>query len=414
MTTPTTLPPPSPVRWPILAGVWLLYCCFGVTAAGMAPLVAPITRDLEISHSVMGGVLGVWQLVYIAASIPCGLLLDRLGARWALFIGALLIAASGLFRSVAPDAVALCLAVGVFGLGGPIVSAGSPKVVSQWFEGSARGFAMGVYLTGPSIGGIVALSLTNSVLMPWLDDSWRGVLRIWALFTLVSAFAWLALASLPAARQMERKLAAEPKLPEWQVLKSLLALPALRLVLLMSIGIFLFNHGLNNWLPELLRASGMTASEAGYWSSIPTAVAIFCSLLIPRLATPRRRLWMLALLCCAAGTASLLLHAGPGLILMAGLLIQGIARGALMAVTMLTLVELPGVAGRHVGVASGLFFSAAEIGGASGPLLLGLLYDATGGFHAGLYLLTAVAALLLLATWRLSRRVDLTAPAKPD
>ena len=402
------------MRWLILAGVWLLYCCFGVTAAGLAPLVAPITRDLEISHSVMGGVLGVWQLVYIAASVPCGILLDRLGARWALFLGTALIAASGLFRSLALDTVTLYLAVGVFGLGGPIVSAGSPKVVSQWFTGRERGFAMGVYLTGPSIGGIAALALTNSVLMPWLDDSWRGVLQIWVWVTIVSAFAWLALSTLPAARRMERRLAAEPTAPQLEVLASLLRLRALRLVLLMSVGIFLFNHALNNWLPELLRANGMSAAAAGIWAAVPTAVAIACSLLIPRLATPERRLPILALLCCAAGIASLMLHAGPGPILLGGLMVQGIARGALMAVTMLTLVELPGVAGRHVGTASGLFFAAAEIGGASGPVLLGVLYDLTGGFDAGLYLLTGIAALLLLAVWQLNRLVDLAAPPRVE
>ena len=42
-------------------------------------------------------------------------------------------------------------------------------------------------------------------------------------------------------------------------------------------------------------------------------------------------------------------------------------------------------------LASGFFFSAAEIGGVLGPVTLGLLYDATGNFDTGLYFLTAVA-----------------------
>jgi hypothetical protein len=123
-------------------------------------------------------VLGVWQLVYIAAAVPCGALLDRLGARPAVFIGALFIAASGALRGVAIDFWTLCLAVGLFGIGGPLVSAGAPKVVAQWFKGSARGMAMGIYITGPAIGAIVALSLSNSVLMPWLDDV-AAVLQVW-------------------------------------------------------------------------------------------------------------------------------------------------------------------------------------------------------------------------------------------
>ena len=64
-------PATSSVRWVVLFGVWGTYFCFGLTIAGLAPLIEPITRDLGISHKAMGGVLGVWQLVYIAAAVPC-------------------------------------------------------------------------------------------------------------------------------------------------------------------------------------------------------------------------------------------------------------------------------------------------------------------------------------------------------
>jgi cyanate permease len=395
--------PRSSARWLMLTGVWLLYTCFGMTSVGLAPLVAPITRDLGLSHSVMGAVMGVWQLVYIASSVPCGALLDRLGPRRALFLGALLIGASGLLRSLAVDELTLCLAVGVFGLGGPLISSGAPKVVSAWFRGRERGMAMGIYMTGPAIGGILALTLSNAVLMPWLDHDWRRVLLLWAGASFVSAFAWLMLSAHPAARLHERRAAAEPRRSQREVLATLLAMPAVRLVLAMSVGIFMFNHGLNNWLPELLRASGMSAVAAGYWAAVPTAIGIAASLMIPRLATPERRFIILMLLCAAAATATLLLHAGPGSLLLSGLILQGIARSTLMTVTMLALVEMRGVGEKYAGTASGLFFSAAEVGGATGPLVLGVLYDATGGFDAGLYLLGGIAGVLLFAAARLGR-----------
>ena len=111
-------PATSSVRWIVLFGVWGTYFCFGLTIAGLAPLIEPITRDLGISHTAMGGVLGVWQLVYIAAAVPCGTLLDRIGTRRALFLGALIIAASGFLRGIADSALMLYLAVGLFGVGG--------------------------------------------------------------------------------------------------------------------------------------------------------------------------------------------------------------------------------------------------------------------------------------------------------
>jgi len=127
------------------------------------------------------------------------------------------------------------------------------------------------------------------------------------------------------------------------------------------------------------------------------------SLLIPRLATPERRFHILGGLCIAAMLASLLLHSQDNLTLSAGLILQGIARSSLMTVLILTLVELPGIGEQRVGVASGLFFSAAEIGGVLGPLGMGIIYDATGHFSGALNALTGVALLMFVGSIYLSR-----------
>ena len=69
----------------------------------------------------------------------------------------------------------------------------------------------------------------------------------------------------------------------------------------------------------------------------------------------------------------------------------------------LSLVELPGIGASRAGTASGLFFSAAEVGGMLGPLGMGMLYDASGNFHGALAGLSAVAILLTIGTLRLRR-----------
>lgn len=277
---------PPAIRWAILFGVWSVYFCFGLTITGLAPIVGPITRDLDISHTAMGGVLGIWQLVYIAAAVPCGAFLDRVGARRAVFLGALIIALSGLLRGVAEDVVTLYLAVGLFGIGGPIVSAGAPKEIARWFKGKDRGLAMGIYITGPALGGIIALSATNSVLMPFFAGDWRSVLLLWAAVTAVGAGIWFTIASLPAARRHDPPKSNTKPPPQREVIGALLRIPEVRLLLVMSVAIFTLNHGLANWLPEILRVGGMTAVEAGYWATVPTIIGIAASLTIPRLATP--------------------------------------------------------------------------------------------------------------------------------
>ena len=390
-------------RWLILAGVLLLYTTFGISVASVAPLVSTIEVDLGIRHAAMGAVLGVWQFVYIGAAIPCGMLLDRVGSRHAFTLGALLMAGSALGRSFAEDYIQLLIAVGLFGLGGPFISAGAPKVVAEWFEGRERGLAMGIYITGPGIGAVLTLSLTNSVLMPWLDGDWRRVLRFWGLLSLISVVAWIAISWLPGLRRNYQTVS-----HGWgSALLPLLQLPSVRVVLVMGIGVLFFTHGLSNWLPELLRSGGMRMDQAGFWATVPVVVAIFGALLIPRLAIPSRRIFVLLVLFFCAMGASLLLRGATEPTLGAGLVVDGLARSSMMTVLILTLVEIDGVGKERAGTAGGLFFAIAEIGGVSGPVILGVLYDATGDFSAGLGLLTGVSLFLLVTLGLLKKRSGL-------
>ena len=393
---------PSNYRWVLLGGVWLIYFCFGLTTASMAPLVAPITAELGIGHSTMGAILGAWPLVYIAAAIPCGMLLDRLGARVALLIAALIMGASGVARGLAGDETVLFAAVGLFGIGGPLISIGAPKLIANWFEGTSRGTAMGIYITGPSLGGIAALSLTNGVLMPLTGQDWRMVLFIYAGFVAASGLLWLAIASHPAARAHGSTQEGGKKF-DIGAFAEVLRLREVRIVLVMSVGIFFINHGLNNWLPELLRGRGLTPAMAGYWASIPTVIGVIGSLIIPRLATPERRVRVMLLLFVSALLASLLLHANPGPWLVSGLMLQGLARSSMMTIAILLLMETSGVPKARLGLAGGMFFTAAEIGGVLGPLTIGILSDLTGDFTAPLMAVTAACLVLILLIGVLGR-----------
>lgn len=392
------------MRWLLLFGLWFAYFSFGAIIASIAPLVEAIQADLGLSYSAMGSIMGAWQLVYIGAALPAGMLLDRLGARLALLLGIALMAGSAVGRAFAADYWTLLGAVMLFGIGGPIISSGAPKVVTDIFAGSGRGLAMGIYMTGPTLGGVAALTLTHSVLMPAFDDDWRAVMLLWGALAAFATLSWITLATFagPRTRGFVRDEDANALPGGLPAIRRILRLPAVRLVLVMGVGAFLINHGLSNWLPELLRNGGMAAAAAGNWAALPMLVGAVGSLIIPRLATPARRYRILLMLCLSAALASLALLVVHPLVLPAALVLQGLARASLMTVLILTLVELPGLDSRHAGTASGLFFTAAEVGGVLGPLGLGLLYDATGGFAAGLYALAAVAAAMALGTARLA------------
>ena len=398
--------PKGPYRWVVLCGVWLIYFSFGLTVAALGPLVTPITDDLNMTFSEMGTVLGAWPLVYILAALPCGFLIDRIGPRRGLLIAALIMGLSGLLRSAADTHFTLFLAVAIFGLGGPLISIGAPKVIALLFQGKNRGLAMGIYITGPGLGGVIAASTTNSVLLPFFDENWRLVMCAYGFFTLFSGLMWLLLSQNAAGEIIKSAVSETTRDSIPKTFKRLATIPSVQLVLALSIGIFFINHGLNNWLPEIIRAHGLSAASAGYWASIPTAVSVLSALLIPRYATPEKRILILALLIFSSFVATLLLQIAPGPVMLTGLVLQGIARGAMMTVALLLLVEIPNVGPKRAGTAGGLFFTAAEIGGVSGPVAIGLVHDATGGFSYALITLTVITLALLALLYPLKRALS--------
>ncbi|MEQ8248214.1 MAG: MFS transporter [Alphaproteobacteria bacterium] len=408
-------PAGHPFRWAMLGGVWLIYFSFGLLSASMAPLVARITADLEISHTAMGSILGAWPLVYIVVAIPCGAFVDRVGLKWSLFLAALIMATSGGLRAVAPDFWTMFLAVGIFGIGGPLISIGAPKAIAQWFKGPERGLAMGIYITGPALGSVLSLSLTNSVLLPLVGGEWRSVLLVHAGLVVAAGFAWLLVAMNPINRAVEATHRRRGSMGEQiAVFGTLLRIPSVVLVLMMSVGIFFFYHGMGNWLPELLRHGGMAPSAAGLWASLPVIVGIVGSLVVPRLATPGRRFAILLILFVSIALGAILLFSPAMPSIVASLIVQGLGRGSLMAVAMLILMETRGVEAQHMGAAGGLFFSAAEIGGVLGPLTIGMVSDLTGGFDGALWMMIAISGalvLLLFAHRAAERRAALLAGA---
>jgi cyanate permease len=382
---------------------------FGLNMAGLAPLVPDIEAGLGFSHASMGTVLGAWQFIYIFAAIPCGLVLDRMGTHKALFWGALLIGASGIARGFAGEYLHLLAAVALFGLGGPLISAGAPKVVSENFTGAERGLAMGIYITGPGVGVMVSLLFTQPMLMPLLGGRWGLVLILWGFAALAAGLFWL-LVGRGVTRSGDP---ITPNAPLWNEISAVLSLSPVRLILLMSIGIFSINHAMNNWLVELLHNFGAGLKQASLLAVVPAVVGIVSALTLPRLATGSRRFSILiALFSCSLFGSLLFLIGGMGSWLYLALILMGIAGGSMMTVLILTLVEVPGVGERRAGTAGGFFFSAAEIGGVGGPVAIGVLYGGSGGFSSALALLALVALLLIGAVVPLRRL--LAGPGKAE
>ena len=388
----------DPYRWTVFSGLFGLYFAFGVVAMSIPPIVGEVRADLGLSRGGMGLALGAWQLVYIATAPPAGRVVDRLGLRRSLAIGALVILASGLARASAGGLVGFWSAIALFGIGGPLISAGAPKVVSTWFSDEhERRFAVGAYNTAPVLGGMATLVLSNSVFMP-LTGSWRLTVAFESAAMLVAVTAWL------VVTRRKPPTAAMPAPGDGSGgLRSLLADPRVRTVLVLALGFFFIAHGLDGWLPSVLREhNGFSPMAAANWTAVSGAVGIVTSLTLPRRATRARLPILMAGTLVVVALGLMAVVVAPTFLVPVPMVAIGV-RYALIPLTIVTLMDSPAVGPRNMGQAFGLFFAVAEVGGVTGPLIVGRVADTAVGFGGALVLVGAVCVLMLVAVARLSR-----------
>ena len=384
----------SNYRWVMLVLLWLLYICFGIVSRAIFPLVTPILNDLRMIYSQMGLILGSWQLTYIMMALGAGSILDRWGVRKSIFAGAFVIGLSASLRYFANDSAFLLMAVALFGVGGPMISIGGPKTISAWFRGPSRGLAIGLYTSGNWIGGLLALALTNSLVMPMAGNNWRTTFAIYGLITFGIGLIWLLFSRGSENGQTSARISII------DVFRSLVRLHDVRIVLTMGLLAFAIGHGLGSWLPKILETSGLSGQQAGLAASITVAAGIPSILVIPSLVPLHYRGRVMAVLCILTAVNIVLVMQVSGAALLIGLAILGFISSPFMSLLLLILMDSPGVEDRYMGSAGGMFFCVAEIGGFAGPFLMGVLVDLTGTFMSGALFLAilciAIAALTFL------------------
>lgn len=370
----------------MLGIVWLLYAAFGLNMRSIAPVVTPIIADLKMSYSEMGTILGAWQLVYTPVAVFAGIAIDRWGIRKTLFAGALIMALSEGLRYFATGFVTLLPMVALFGIGAPLISIGAPKTVSLWFKGNDQAAAVSIYATAPWIGGLFAIGATNSLVMPLTGYSWRLVFASYSLLTALFALTWWLFAR---DKQSENSGSAGII----SVFIKLLKVPNVRIIVLAGLLTLFIDHGFMHWLPKMLENKGISSQAAGFTASIPLIAAIPAVFLVPRLVPGHFRGRFLAIWIFLAALGMVTTAAASSWLLIAGLILYGMTAPTMLPMLMLTLMNEPQVGPERMGLAGGLFFTIAEIGGFIGPLLMGVLVDATGAFLAGVLVL-AVAGLI--------------------
>lgn len=335
-------------------------------------------------------------MTYIVFAIAAGVIMDRWGIRRSIFWGALIIGLSAMLRSASTGFFSFLFFVALFGVGGPMISIGCPKTISTWFTGRERATAIGIYTTGPWIGGMVSLAATNSVVMPLTDYSWRQTFVWYGVMTCIFAGLWWGLT---------REVDTDIDTKRFNILKMLtefFKVRRVRLILLSGLLSFAIMHGYFAWLPKILENSGMSPARAGVASALPFLTSIVAVLIFPRYIPPRQRGWVIGLMALVASLSIfwVVVLQWP---VVPGLLLFGISGPCLIPLLVLCLMETPEIATKYIGSVTGVFFCIAEVGGFLGPFVVGYLVDFFESFTAGGLFLFGLGVLIFLLMYQLQR-----------
>ncbi len=347
------------------------------------PVVDEIVDDVGLSAAAAGLLTTLPVLCFGLFAPASPLLARRLGAERVLLVALVPILVGLLVRS-APSTAALFAGTLLAGAGIAVGNVIVPAVLKGRFATSV-GPLTGIY--SAALGGGAALGAGLTVpIQSALGVDWRGALAFWAMpAALTIAVVLVALVRDRATTTARGEPGAALSLLgdglAWQV------------TLFMGLQSLLFYAALA-WLPSILRDEGYSAETAGGLLALYALGGVPASLLSPVLATRLRTQSSLTTIVAggmAAGLTGLLVAPSAAVVWIAVLaLSQGAALGIALTIIILRAPD-PRRAAELSGMAQTIGYGLA----AAGPLVFGLLHDASGGWELPLAVLLALTVPLV-------------------
>ncbi|MEU0794235.1 MFS transporter [Amycolatopsis sp. NPDC005961] len=365
----------SPRRTAWWTGIALILFAVNLRAAVVG--VAPLLGEIKLSEGLSGTTAGILTALPIlcfgllAPAVPR--LAGRVGMERALVVALLLLCAGIAVRALDGR---VALFAGTVLVGGAITIGNVllPAMIKRDFADRA-GLMTGLYTMAISAGAALAAGLTVPIARAG-GMNWRGALAVWGGLAVLALFAWIPRAlraGLPGrgARSGKAVLSRQPL--AWQV-TGFMALQSLSY------------YSLASWVPQILASRGVDPAVAGLMLSIASLTGIAGALVAPVLATKtRKQSWAVLAITgtTALGVFGILVFPGLDVVTTA---VMGFGQGAALALA-LTLIVLRSPDGATASQLSGMAQSLGYTFGATGPFLLGVVHDASGGWTVPLVVL---------------------------
>ncbi len=380
-------------RWLVLAGILLAAFNLRTAVTSLTPLLETVGEAFGFGHGT-AGVLGMLPTAAFAFfGVATVRIVHRLGLERTTALAMAMAAAGLLARGFVQDTTGLMLTslLALAGMG--IGNVTLPPLVKRYFP-ERVGLLSSLYITILQLGTMLPAFAAVPMAQAY---GWRVSLGSWALLALAALVPWLAMLMRQGHAHGSDLPDAHPP-PGARVWRSMLAWALCAMFGMTSLA----TYAMFTWLPRWFVSEGTTQQAAGNLLGVYSAVGLATSLLVPLIAARIRRPFLIvafALACYATGFAGMLSSPLAAPVLWSALL--GLAGATFPLGLVLINLRTRTQAGSAAlsSFVQGVGYTVACLG----PLLFGLLHDASGAWHWPVAFLGACIVLLGWGGWQACR-----------
>jgi CP family cyanate transporter-like MFS transporter len=370
-------------RWYAVVALFLVGINLRPALSSVAPVLASIRTGTGLS-SAGAGLLTTLPVLCFGVFAPLSpRLANRFGSERTVLFSLLLLAAA-MGARVLFDIEGLFFGTLVAGASIGVIMVLLPGIIKRDFPRQA-GAMTGVYTMALCLGAALSAGLT--VPLEQLGGNWRIALGFWLLPVLVAAAAWW-----PQIRRAENH-AGMPRHRVHGLWSSPLAWQVTAFLGFQSS----LAYCVFGWLPTILIDRGMTPLAAGATLSLSISMQLITALGGPWMASfgrDQRAATTVMMILTIAGFAGCV-HAGIHAVWLWAILLGLGLGGAFSIALMLIVLRAPNatVAASLSGMSQGVGYTVAALG----PLGLGLLRDASHGWHSATVFFIAIGCAAIVA-----------------
>ncbi|MGW2083572.1 CynX/NimT family MFS transporter [Streptomyces sp. NPDC001880] len=348
----------------------------------LGALLEEVRDGLHMSGSVAGVLTSVPPLCFAVFGIMAPRLARRFGPGAVVCAGMIAITAGLVIRPLVGGTAGFLAASALALMGIAVSNVLMPVIVKRWFPdrvGSMTGLYSMALALGTSLAAAVTVPMTSA-----MGGSWRLGLGVWAVLSAVAILPWI-----PVVRDRSsapgRPAAPHAGPPALKITRSRTAWALACFFGLQATAAYITM----GWMPQIFRDAGVSAGTAGVLLAVTMAMGVPLAFVIPGVATRMKSQGPIVVLlgsCGLVGYAGLYLAPAGGA--WAWALLLGISNCSFPLA--LTMIGMRARTGAGVVRLSAFAQSVGYLISIPGPLLIGVLYQHSGGWELPIALMAGL------------------------